>query len=55
MYFIPREDKKSADAKEPVLDEDQYSDGIQSKNPGYPGFSMEGFGYGGGLSVSIYY
>jgi len=55
LYFVKRENAKSPSAKEPVLDEDKYTDGLQSKNPGYPGFTMSGYGYGGGLSVSIYY
>ncbi|MCX7959748.1 MAG: outer membrane protein transport protein, partial [Deltaproteobacteria bacterium] len=48
MYFEERENRKSDEAVEPVIDEDKYTDGLQSKNPGYPGFTMSGFGYGGG-------
>ncbi len=55
MLFEKRENKKSETAAEPVIDEDKYTDGLQSKNPGYPGFTMSGFGYGGGISLSIFY
>ncbi len=55
MLFEERKNKKSDNALEPVIDEDKYTDGLQSKNPGYPGFTISGFGYGGGISLSIYY
>lgn len=55
ISFVYRENVKSTEAKDPVVDEDKYLEGLQSKNPGYPGFSIDGFGYGGGISVSIFY
>ncbi|MGC8926575.1 MAG: OmpP1/FadL family transporter [Myxococcota bacterium] len=55
LFFEKRENKKSEDAQYPVIDEDKYTDGLQSRNPGYPGFTMSGFGYGGGISFSIFY
>lgn len=55
MYFEKRENKKSNNSLDPVIDEDTSTEGLQTKNPGYPGFSMSGFGYGGGISLSIFY
>jgi hypothetical protein len=55
MLFEKRENVKTENSIDPVIDEDKYTEGIQSRNPGYPGFTMSGFGYGGGISLSIYY
>ncbi|MCX7943869.1 MAG: outer membrane protein transport protein [Deltaproteobacteria bacterium] len=55
MFFEERINRKTKDALDPVIDEDQNLEGIQSRNPGYPGFTMSGFGYGGGISLSIFY
>ncbi len=55
MIFEQRENIKDINAEEPVIDEDKNTEGIQSGNPGYPGFSISGYGYGGGISLSIFY
>lgn len=55
MFFEKRENVKTENSVDPVIDEDKYTEGLQSRNPGYPGFAMSGFGYGGGISLSVYY
>lgn len=55
LYFEDRKNTKSDNAPDPVIDEDKYTEGLQSHNPGYPGFTISGFGYGGGISLSIFY
>jgi long-chain fatty acid transport protein len=66
QWMVPRSVTKRADAPHPVLDEfpDDAFDfvtgeplpeatGLQTNNPGYPGFSSRGFLVGGGFSVRL--
>ncbi|GEM_PF-4344854 len=55
MLFEERKNTKTGSAIEPVIDEDKYTEGLQSRNPGYPGFTISGYGYGGGISLTIFY
>lgn len=65
-FFIPRDASKRADASTPVVDE--FPDtainvrdnqpaagttGLQTNNPGYPGFSSRGYMVGAGVSLRI--
>ena len=65
-FFIPRQVTKRADAPHPVVDEfpDTAIDirtnlpasgtaGLQTNNPGYPGFSSRGYMVGAGVSLRI--
>jgi hypothetical protein len=65
-FFIPRDVTKRADASNPVVDEfpDTAVDvrtnlpaagtaGLQTNNPGYPGFSSRGYMVGAGVSLRI--
>ncbi len=55
QYLVPRSVTKSASARNPVVDEDPDTEGLQSNNPGWPGFRSEGFllGVGGTLRLQF--
>lgn len=65
--LLYREVTKSADAEDPVIDEYpesvdirtdaeiESSRGLQTNNPGYPGFSSEGWLAGGGLFLKMFF
>jgi hypothetical protein len=65
-FFIPRDVTKRPDSANPVVDEfpDNAIDvrtnqpatgtaGLQTNNPGYPGFSSRGYMVGAGVSLRI--
>ena len=66
QLLLAREEVKRADASHPVLDEvpdgatDVVTDepiagatGLQTNNPGYPGYKSSGWVVGGGVSVAF--
>jgi long-chain fatty acid transport protein len=66
QVLLPRRVTKASDARHPVLDEFPdgsvngltgqpipESEGLQTNNPGYPGFSSAGFLVGAGLSLTV--
>lgn len=67
QYLLPRSVLKSADSADPVRDEfpdstnddtDEFvaeSAGLQTNNPGYPGFSSSGWIMGAGVKVSFHF
>lgn len=51
--FLPRTVSKDANAASPVIDEDPTTAGLQTNNPGYPGWKSTGFMLGAGATFRI--
>jgi len=51
--FLPRDVSKNANATHPVIDEDPETVGLQTNNPGYPGWKSTGFMLGAGATFRI--
>jgi hypothetical protein len=52
-WFIPRETTKDPNAAHPVVDEDPGTAGLQTNNPGYPGWKSTGYMLGAGATFRI--
>jgi hypothetical protein len=66
QWMVPRDVRKSPSAAHPVVDEFPdgavsaltgepitAAEGLQTNNPGYPGYSSQGFIVGAGLSLRV--
>jgi hypothetical protein len=52
-WFVPRETTKDPNAAHPVVDEDPFTPGLQTNNPGYPGWKSTGYMLGAGATFRI--